>query len=131
MELSFPTQSPISVASFNARPEPDSGRTSKVDTDVMVRATESRAQKPGTDDVNVELDRETLRNVLDKTIDLVSSIAHQRHLKYEVREEAGLMQVQVIDSKDGSVIRKIPADEIVSLIEYIHDMLNSRLDVKA
>ena len=64
-----------------------------------------------------------------------------RHLKYEVIDEAGLVQVQVIDTADGNIVRKIPADEIVNLISriretlihktLIRETLNERLDVVA
>ena len=59
-----------------------------------------------------------------------------RHLKYEVIDEAGLVQVQVIDTADGNIVRKISADEIVNLISriretLIRETLNERLDVVA
>ena len=54
-----------------------------------------------------------------------------RHLKYEVIDEAGLVQVQVIDTADGNIVRKIPADEIVKLVSRIRETLNERLDVVA
>ncbi|MBR0097372.1 MAG: flagellar protein FlaG, partial [Synergistaceae bacterium] len=51
--------------------------------------------------------------------------------KYEVIEEADLVQIQVIDTDDGEIIRKIPADEIVELVKKLHEVLSERLDVKA
>ena len=132
MEVSFPAQPLISGAFQNAKPELDSGRSAEANTEAVARVIESGPDKSGggTDTKNA-LDRDTMRSVLEKTTDLVSTIAPERHLKYEVREEAGLMQVQVIDSKDGRVVRKIPADEIVNLIAHIQETLNKSLDVKA
>ena len=40
------------------------------------------------------------------------------------------MQVQVIDTDSGDIVRKIPADDIVELVKKLHDMLSERLDVK-
>ena len=52
-----------------------------------------------------------------------------RHLKYEVIDEAGMVQIQVIETLDGNIVRKIPADEIVKLVSRIRETLNERLDV--
>ena len=46
-------------------------------------------------------------------------------------DEAGLVQVQVIDTLDGNIVRKIPADEIVKLVSRIRETLDDRLDVVA
>ena len=54
-----------------------------------------------------------------------------RHLKFEVIDEAGLVQVQVIDTIDGNIVRKIPSDAIVKLVSRIRETLNERLDIVA
>ena len=79
----------------------------------------------------VDLDKEGLKDLLRRTVDLVDALSMNRHLKYEVIEEAGLIQVQVIDTMDGNIVRKIPADEIVKLVSRIRETLNERLDVVA
>ena len=90
----------------------------------------------------LELDKEDLKDLLRRTTDVVEALGpSNRHLKYEVIDEAGLVQVQVIDTADGNIVRKIPADEIVNLISriretliyktLIHETLNERLDVVA
>ena len=77
----------------------------------------------------VGLDKEGQKELLRKTADLVEAVTPNRHLKYEVIDEAGLVQVQVIDTTDGNIVRKVPADEIVKLISRIRETLNERLDV--
>ena len=78
------------------------------------------------------LDKEDLKDLLKRTTELVSALGpSDRHLKYEVIDEAGLVQVQVIDTSDGNIVRKIPADEIVKLVSRIRETLNERLDVVA
>ena len=78
-----------------------------------------------------EMDGEAQREVLEKTLEVVDLLAPDRHLKYEIIDEAGLVQVQVIDTNDGNIVRKIPADEIVELVKQIHKTLSDRLDVTA
>jgi len=85
----------------------------------------------------LELDKEDLKDLLRRTTDVVEALGpSNRHLKYEVIDEAGLVQVQVIDTADGNIVRKISADEIVNLISriretLIRETLNERLDVVA
>jgi len=80
-------------------------------------------------------DREMLEDLADKTAKLLS--AFDRELKYEMKVKADVVQVQVIDSHDGDkkVIRKIPVDEVIKLIEYlkaqIDDRVDSHVDVRA
>ena len=78
------------------------------------------------------LDKEDLKDLLRRTTDAVEALGPSgRHLKYEVIDEAGLVQVQVIDTLDGNIVRKIPADEIVKLVSRIRETLDDRLDVVA
>ena len=78
------------------------------------------------------LDKEDLKDLLRRTTDVAEALGpSNRHLKYEVIDEAGLIQVQVIDTLDGNIVRKIPADEIVKLISRIRETLDERLDVVA
>ena len=82
--------------------------------------------------VGLGLDREDLKDLLRRTTDAVEALGPSgRHLKYEVIDEAGLVQVQVIDTLDGNIVRKIPADEIVKLVSRIRETLDDRLDVVA
>ncbi|MDR2137797.1 MAG: flagellar protein FlaG [Synergistaceae bacterium] len=56
--------------------------------------------------------------------------AFDRELKFEVREEAGVVQLQVIDARDGRVVRKVPADEVLKFIETMKKKIYDRVDVR-
>ena len=67
------------------------------------------------------LDKEDLKDLLRRTTDAVEALGPSgRHLKYEV-----------IDTLDGNIVRKVPADEIVKLVSRIRETLDDRLDVVA
>lgn len=51
-----------------------------------------------------------------------------RNLRFEYKEEAGLMQVTVTDTDKDEVIRKIPSDEMVRFVEHIKDLLGATFD---
>jgi flagellar protein FlaG len=51
-----------------------------------------------------------------------------RDLKFRYRKEADVYQVEVIDRAEDKVIRKIPPDEVVKLIENINKMLGILFD---
>jgi uncharacterized FlaG/YvyC family protein len=53
-----------------------------------------------------------------------------RKLKFEYHEEADIFQVTVVN-EDGEVVREIPADSVLSVIENIERMLGLRIDTKA
>ena len=59
----------------------------------------------------------------------LSKMSNSR-LKFEYREEADVFQISVVD-EDDEVIRKIPADSILRVIENIERMLGLSIDTKA
>ena len=77
------------------------------------------------------LTKEEEKNLLEKTLELVELIAPRRHLEYEVIEEADMVQVHVVNTDDGTIVRKIPSDEIVKLVEQVKAMLVDRFEVEA
>ena len=82
--------------------------------------------------VGLGLDREDLKDLLRRTTDAVEALGPSgRHLKYEVIEEADMVQIQVVNNEDGQVVRRIPADEIIEMVKQIHKALSERLDVMA
>ena len=89
--------------------------------DVKVKAEEDKSA----------LTKDELKEVLDKTLEVVDMLNPRRHLKYEVIDDADMVQVQVVNTDDGSVVRKIPSDEIVKLVEQIKNMLADRFEVEA
>jgi uncharacterized FlaG/YvyC family protein len=76
-----------------------------------------------------ELDREGRKKALSQAADLLS--AFDRELKYEVLEEAEVVQIQVIDVKTGRIVRKIPADEVIKFIKTMKEKIDDRVDVLA
>ena len=53
-----------------------------------------------------------------------------RKLKFEYQKESDVFQVSVMDDED-KVIRKIPADSVLRMIEHIREVLGLVLDEKA
>ena len=74
-----------------------------------------------------EEEYELLVELMDQTAELLSRF--DRKLKYEVIEDAGVVQIQVIDGRDGRVLRKIPADEVVKFIAGLREQLDSHMDM--
>jgi uncharacterized FlaG/YvyC family protein len=76
-----------------------------------------------------ELDKDSQKKALSQTVELLSIF--DRELKYEVLEDAGVVQIQVIDANDGRVVRKIPADEVIKFIQAMKEKIDDRVDVLA
>jgi uncharacterized FlaG/YvyC family protein len=76
-----------------------------------------------------ELDQESQKQALSQTVELLSIF--DRELKYEVLEDAGVVQIQVIDANDGRIVRKIPADEVIKFILAMKEKIDDRVDVLA
>lgn len=57
--------------------------------------------------------------------------AFDRSLRFEVKEEAGLVQVSVLDTVSDKVVRKIPPDNIVHFVEHIREMFGALMDTEA
>jgi flagellar protein FlaG len=81
-----------------------------------------------TADNSAPYDKDRLKTAM-KAADKLTAMSNKR-LKFEYREEADVYQVTVIDEND-EVVRKIPADSILSVIENIERMLGLSIDTKA
>ena len=71
------------------------------------------------------------KKAIDKILDKASEM---RHLKHEVIEDADIVQVSVVRSADGTIIRKVPPDRIVSFVRRVKekkDERRQRLDIRA
>ncbi|MDR2179019.1 MAG: flagellar protein FlaG [Synergistaceae bacterium] len=88
-------------------------------------AANARAEKTGV----FQLDEGDTRELLQRTVDLAS--VFERNLKFEIIKDAGILQIQVINSTDGAVVRKIPPDEVVKLVAYLKDQLSANMNVLA
>lgn len=75
-------------------------------------------------------DERTLGQALDSF--QMNAALHNRYLQFTVHEEANLVQVIVKESNDEEkIIRKIPPDEIVRLIERRNEILGFLFDMVA
>ena len=54
------------------------------------------------------------------------------HLEYEIEDEPKIIQVRVVNTEDGTVVRKIPPDKIVETAGIIRKkLINASIDIKA
>ena len=61
---------------------------------------------------------------------MLAKVGARRHLQYEVIEDAAIVQVSVINSEDGAVIRKVPPDNVVGFVrKFRASVRNRRLDM--
>ena len=51
-----------------------------------------------------------------KREEILAKVGERRHLQYEVIEDAAVVQVSVINTEDGTVVRKVPPDNVVGFI---------------
>ena len=89
----------------------------------LKRETKATQEKPAT-----AFSEKDLKELFRKAEEM--SRIFGRDLKFRYQKEADLYQVEVVDQQDQKVIRKIPPDEIVSLIENINEMLGALFDKK-
>ena len=68
----------------------------------------------------------------------IDRAVEMRHLRYEVITDADIVQVSVINSEDGTIIRKVPPDKVVGFIRKFREKSSSgktkrkyRLDIQA
>ncbi|MDR1916608.1 MAG: flagellar protein FlaG [Synergistaceae bacterium] len=73
-------------------------------------------------------DKDRLKEAM-KAAEKLSKMANRR-LKFEYHKDVDVFQVTVVD-EDDEVIRKIPADSILRVIENIERMLGLSIDTKA
>jgi uncharacterized FlaG/YvyC family protein len=66
---------------------------------------------------------------LTKIAEKLSKLSNRR-LKFEYREEADVYQITVVN-EDEEVVRKIPADSILRVIENVERMRGISIDTKA
>ena len=76
----------------------------------------------------VPFDKDRLKKAMEAA-EKLSRISNRR-LKFEYHEETDLFQVSVLDEED-EVIRKIPADSVLRMIENIEKLLGLAIDARA
>ena len=52
---------------------------------------------------------------------ILDEASAMRHLKYEVIEEAEMVQVSVVNNSDGAIIRKLPPDKVINIAVKIRE----------
>ena len=67
----------------------------------------------------------------DKFADILEKSAAMRHLEYEIIEDAKMIQIKVINTNDGEIVRKIPPDKVIEIVRKIRQNKDKRLDIKA
>ena len=61
---------------------------------------------------------------------VLSKLRARRHLHYDVIDDAAIVQVSVINSEDGTVIRKYPPDKVVEFVRELRRTARSKLDIR-
>ncbi|GHV33695.1 hypothetical protein FACS1894187_02680 [Synergistales bacterium] len=69
------------------------------------------------------LTEEEKRKAMNGVAEILS--VFDRSLRYEVIEEAELVQLHIIDNRDGTVVRKIPTDVVVEFVKTLKEKLDS------
>ncbi len=57
----------------------------------------------------------------------IDRAAAMRHLRYEVITDADIVQVSVINSEDGTIVRKVPQDKVVGFIRKFREKTNGKV----
>lgn len=56
----------------------------------------------------------------------IDRAAEMRHLRYEIIKDADIVQVSVINSEDGTIIRKVPPDKVVGFVKKFREKTTER-----
>ena len=60
---------------------------------------------------------------------IFARVGAKHHLRYEVIEDAALVQVTVINSEDGTIVRKYPPDKVIEFARSFKKARKSKLDM--
>ena len=66
--------------------------------------------------------------------EILDKAGAMRHLRYDVIEEADMVQVSVINNSDGAIVRKFPPDKVIDIVIKIREKRRrskKSLDLKA
>ena len=61
---------------------------------------------------------------------IISRLGSKRHLEYDVIEDTAIVQVRVVNSEDGTVIRKYPPDKVIEFARNFKKSRKEKLDMK-
>ena len=86
------------------------GRSGEVRDDAFRQKLETQKRN-----LKQDQERQESNEQADKHRDAIfAKVGARRHLQYEVIEEAAIVQVTVVNSEDGTIVRKFPPDTVVS-----------------
>ena len=87
-----------------------------------------KIEKTEKTDTNADADKDVLQAAADLLNRSLPEHLHSLH--FVLREETEMLQLEVWDVVNQKVIKKIPSDEVVKLVEKIRDMVGLFLDEK-
>lgn len=61
---------------------------------------------------------------------MLAKVGAKRHLRYDVIDDAAIVQVSVINSEDGAIVRKFPPDQVIEFVRTVKRSKKARLDMK-
>lgn len=61
---------------------------------------------------------------------ILAKVGERHHLQYDVIDDAAIVQVSVINSEDGTLVRKYPPDEVVKFVRNVKKSHRHKLDMK-
>lgn len=61
---------------------------------------------------------------------MLAKVGAKRHLRYDVIDDAAIVQVSVINSEDGAIVRKFPPDQVIEFVRNVKIKKAARLDMK-
>lgn len=91
----------------------------------MPEPKQNNNNKKISDDESRRTSQQTkLEKLADKAkSEVLDKFSELRYLKYDIIEDADIVQVSVINSSDGKIIRKFPPDKVVSLVQKIRERI--------
>lgn len=87
---------------------------------------EDTLQTLASDQAPTEVDREALEQYLGDVKNRLAKTGVE--LKFTFHEESGALQVELINSENDKIVRKIPPDELVKLASSLKEMAGAFLN---
>ena len=101
------------------------GRTGEVPDDTFRQKLEAQRRSRKQDQEKQESDEQAEKH----REEILAKVGQRRHLQYDVFSDAAIVQVSVINSEDGTIVRKFPPDEVVEFARGVKQSAGRRLDI--
>ena len=102
------------------------GRTGAVHDDSFREKLEAQQRNRKQNQEQQESDQEAER----RREAILQKVGARRHLQYDVIDDAAIVQVSVINTEDGTVVRKYPPDRVVEFVREVKQTIRHRLDMR-